>query len=258
VSSFSGRLKTGNPAFTMASGTIFDDWARADRRPTTMTVAGTAYKALALLAILTACAAVSWTRIQDGRMSQGLFFGSMIAGMIVGFATILKPAWAPVTAPIYAACEGFLLGAISLFFDAAYKGLVVQAVGLTFGVLFLMLFLYSSKLIRVTDRLRIAVVSATGAVFLFYMITWLLSLFGFGMARSILYGNGVLGIGLSVVVVGIAAFNLLLDFDFIEQRARYGAPKAMEWYGAFGLMVTLIWLYLEILRLLAKLQSNRD
>ncbi len=257
VSSIFGNTKTGNPAFRAASGTIFDDWAHADRRVSTMTVAGTAYKALALLVVLTICAAISWSQVENGTISRGLLVGSMIVGMVVALATIFRPTWAPYTSPLYAAAEGFFLGAISNIFEKMYgQGIAFQAVGLTFATLFVMLVLYSTRTIRVTDQLTRIIVGATGAVALVYIVSMLLNMFG--MHVPYIHSSGPIGIGFSVFVVGLAAFNLLLDFDFIETQSRRGAPKSMEWYGAFGLMVTLIWLYLEILRLLAKLQSNRD
>ncbi len=258
MSSLTSNMKTGNPVFNMAmdEGTIYGDWARTERRSTAMTVEGTALKALGLLVVLTICAAVSWTQSSNQTLSGGLLIGSAIGGMIVGLITSFKPTLAPFTAPLYAALEGFFLGAISNLFEMRFPGIAAQAVGLTFAVMFIMLGLYSFRVIRVTDQLTRAIVAATGAVCLVYFVTFLLGMFGV-MVPSI-FSHGPIGIAMSVLVVGLAAFNLLLDFDFIERSAAQGAPKSMEWFGAFGLMVTLVWLYLEILRLLAKLQSNRD
>jgi uncharacterized YccA/Bax inhibitor family protein len=163
---------------------------------------------------------------------------------------------------VYAALEGVFLGALSQVIQLQYQekypqygGIALQAVSLTVGVLFVMLFLYGARIIRVTDKLRIGIVMATGALCFFYLITALLSFFG--VMVPLVFSATPLGIGFSLFVVGLAAFNLLLDFDFIEHCANAGAPKYMEWYGAFGLIVTLVWLYLEILRLLRKLADQR-
>ncbi len=250
-----GNMKTGNPAFTAVPGTVFQDWAAVDRRSTTMTVTGTATKALALLAVLAACAAVAWTQADKAMISRGMVGGAVIGGLVFAFATIFKPTWAPYTAPLYAACQGFFLGAVSNIINQQFPGIAIQAVGLTFGVMFLMLTIYATRIIRVTDQLTRAIVAATGAIALLYLVTMALGFFGIRV--PFIFGAGPIGIAFSLFVVGLAAFNLLLDFDFIERQAAYGAPKRMEWYGAFGLMVTLIWLYLEILRLLMKLQSDR-
>ena len=167
--------------------------------------------------------------------------------------TMFKPTVAPWTAPLYAALEGVLLGAISQVVEqrGTGDGIAVQAVTLTCGVLFIMLFLYATRIIRVTDKLRMGIVVATSALCLFYLVAMVLSFFHVGV--PLLFSATSYGIGFSLFVVGLAAFNLLLDFDFIEKASATSAPKYMEWYGAFGLMVTLIWLYLEILRLLMKL-----
>ena len=167
------------------------------------------------------------------------------------------------TAPIYAAVEGVFLGAISQIVELKYGdrvsgagGIVMQAVSLTGGVLFVMMFVYATRIIRVTEKLQMAIVAATGALALFYIVSMVLSMFGFG-TMPVVFTASPMGIGFSLFVVGLAAFNLLLDFDFIEKSAQHEAPKYMEWYGAFGLMVTLIWLYMEILRLLMKLADRR-
>ena len=159
-------------------------------------------------------------------------------------------------APVYAIAEGLLLGGISAGFEARYPGIVVQAVGCTFGTLCCLLLAYQSGMIRATENFKLGIVAATGGIALLYLVTFLAGLFGFSLFSS-LYGSGLVGVGFSVVVVAIAALNLVLDFDFIEQAADRGAPKYLEWYGAFALMVTLVWLYLEILRLLAKLNDRR-
>src|SRR3990170_5101077 len=165
-----------------------------------------------------------------------------------------KPTWAPVTAPIYAALEGLALGALSAMLEARYPGIVIQAVALTFGTLAALLLAYRSGLIPVTKNFRMGVVAATGGIAIFYLVAMGLSFFGIRIA--FLHEGSWLGIGFSLFVIVIAALNLVLDFDFIEKGAEHGAPKFMEWYAAFGLMVTLIWLYLEILRLLSKLRNR--
>ena len=170
------------------------------------------------------------------------------------FGDGIQKEWSPVTAPLYALLEGLVLGGISAMFEMRYPGIAIQAVGLTFGTLFALLIAYSSGLIKVTDKFRLGVAAATGGIMLFYLAQMLLGFFGVRFLA--VNGSGAIGIGFSLIVVGIAALNLVLDFDFIEQGVRYGAPKYMEWYSAFGIMVTLVWLYLEMLRLLSKLNRR--
>lgn len=245
-------MRTSNPAF---SDTIYADWAAVDQRGTVMTVQGTVLKTLVLLIILMATATWSWTQAGVGAISMPLLFGSAIVGFVVAMITIFRPTVSPYTGPLYAAAEGVFLGAISNLLNQRYPGIASQAVGLTFATLFCMLLVYGTGLVRVTDRLRTGIVAATGAVALVYIVSMLLRLFG--MQVPYIHDAGPIGIAFSLFVVGLAAFNLLLDFDFIEQGARVGAAKYLEWYGAFGLMVTLIWLYLEILHLLRKIQDRR-
>ncbi|MGA8570889.1 MAG: Bax inhibitor-1/YccA family protein, partial [Desulfobaccales bacterium] len=164
------------------------------------------------------------------------------------------PAWAGVTAPLYALLEGLFIGGISAIADAQYPGIVIQAVGLTFGTCLALLLAYKSGMIRASEGFKRGIVAATGGIVLFYLVSFILGLFGVRM--PLIYGAGPVGIIFSLIVVTIAALNLVLDFDFIEQGTLQGAPKYMEWYGAFALMVTLIWLYLEILNLLMKLRSR--
>lgn len=178
----------------------------------------------------------------------------VFGGFITALVTIFKKEWAPVTAPIYALMEGLFLGGISAFMDLRYPGIAIQAVGLTFGVLLTMLVIYTSGMIRVTDKLRIGIIAATGGIALFYFLEIILSFFHINFVT--VNGSGPIGIAFSLFVCAIAALNLVLDFDFIEQGVNSGAPKYMEWYGAFGIMVTLVWLYLEILRLLSKMRSR--
>jgi uncharacterized YccA/Bax inhibitor family protein len=180
--------------------------------------------------------------------------GGLIGGLIVAMITIFKAEWSPITSPIYAILEGLAIGGISAMAEARFPGIVLQAVGLTFGTMFCLLFAYTSGIIRATENFKLGVVAATGGIFVVYLFTWILGFFG--VQIPFIHGSGLVGIGFSLFVVIIAALNLVLDFDFIESGVRGGAPKYMEWYGAFGLMVTLIWLYIEILRLLTKIQSR--
>jgi uncharacterized YccA/Bax inhibitor family protein len=254
-------VATSNPAF---SNDMFAGYEQVygAQRSTTMTVQGTAVKTFILLAIMGATATWSWNAIASGDIAFGVVAISGIGGFITALITIFKPTAAPWTAPIYAAFEGVFLGAISQVIQIRYGekydgvgGIVMQAVSLTGGVLCVMMFVYATRLIRVTDKLRTGIVVATGAIALVYVVSMVLRMFGFQV--PLIYSSGLLGIGFSLFVVGLAAFNLLLDFDFIEKSAQHEAPKFMEWYGAFGLMVTLIWLYMEILRLLMKLADRR-
>jgi len=253
-------VQTSNPAFSEA---VFSDfasqsaapaWAGEEARVQTMTIQGTTSKCLLSLAVLTGAGAWTWSLAASGTNVLPWVIGGVLVGTILAFATIFIPKIAPYTTLPYAAAEGLALGGISQFFDATYSGIVMNAILLTLAILFVMLALYTSRIIRVTDKLRIAIVAATGAILLVYVLTWILAMFGVGIPY--IHSNGLIGIGFSLFVVGIAAFNLLLDFDFIERGERAGLPKSMEWYGTLGLLITLVWLYLSILRLLAKLQER--
>jgi uncharacterized YccA/Bax inhibitor family protein len=222
----------------------------------TMTVPGTINKTGILLVCVVATSIWSWRQLDAApERLPLLIFGGAIGGLIFAMVTIFKKEWAPFTAPIYALLEGLVLGGISALYERQSQGIAMQAVGLTFGVLFAMLLAYRSGVIRVTDKLRMGIVAATGGIALFYIVEIVLGFFGIHFI-SINTGTP-LGIGFSLLVVAIAALNLVLDFDLIEHGVAAGAPKYMEWYGAFGLMVTLIWLYLEILRLLVKMRNRR-
>jgi uncharacterized YccA/Bax inhibitor family protein len=176
--------------------------------------------------------------------------GGIFGGLIVALVTIFKQTWAPLTAPIYALLEGLALGGISALFERTYPGVAMQAIGLTFGTLFVMLLAYKTGMIRATQSFKLGVIAATGGIAVFYLVEMALGFFH--VTVPAINGSGAVGIGFSLFVVVIAALNLVLDFDLIETGVQNGAPKYMEWYGAFALMVTLIWLYLEILRLLGK------
>ena len=223
----------------------------------TMTVGGTISAAGVLLVLLLAAGCVGWAQVSpapEGVRFPGWILPALLVGLGIAFLTIFKPRLARFTGPVYALVEGLLLGAISHVYNLAYGGIVVQAVGLTLAVFGLMLFLYATRVIKVTDKLRMGIVAATGAVFLVYMVSLVLRLFGADV--PFIHDASPIGILISLAVVVIAALNLVLDFDFIEQGAAKGAPKYMEWYGAFGLLVTLVWLYLELLRLMSKLRSR--
>lgn len=225
--------------------------------PRSMTVNGTAEKSAILLLCASAAAAVSWRWSAISPESVGaLAIAGFLLGFVVAIVTIFRQQFAPITAPIYAVLEGIALGAISAAINSRMPGIAEQAVLLTFGVLFGMLFAYRSGLIKVTQGFRLGVVSATFGIAAFYMIAFVASLFGSSFGYTALYGYGLFGIVFSAFVVIIASLNLVLDFDRIVRCAEAGAPQYMEWYGAFSLMITLVWLYLEILRLLSKLRSR--
>jgi uncharacterized YccA/Bax inhibitor family protein len=258
----------GNPALNENTFDQPYDYDAPDRG-SVMTVQSTAIKAAGLVGLTVVAAVFTWSISTSGGTFNGSvampwMLGGLVVGLILALITIFKPKAAPFTAPIYALAEGLFLGAVSAFYEASYghangqstafSGIVVQAVGLTLSVLALMLTLYATRIIRVTPKLAAGIIAATGAVFLVYVASFVLSFFG--VAIPYLHSSGPIGIGISVVIVGIAAFNLLLDFDLIERGAQQGAPKYMEWYAGFALLVTLVWLYLEILRLLAKLRSR--
>ena len=223
----------------------------------TMTIEGTANKTGLLLLICLATASWIWSQSYHAIVPSGAWpwmVGGALGGLVVAIATTMKPQWAPISAPLYAALEGLALGGISAFYATAYPGILIQAVSLTFGTLFVMLLVYRSGAIRVTPRFQKVMLIAVLAIGLYYVATMVMSLFG--VDTSYFNAGGTLGIGISVVIVGVAALTLLLDFDMIAKGVERGAPKAMEWYGAFGLMVGLVWLYLEILRLLGKINRR--
>ena len=244
-------MRSGNPALTadtFSAGRAYGD-------DQTMTVEGTVNKTAVTLLIIVATAFMTWKRAFAGEPVQGLMMGGLIGGLVLAMITIFKKTAAPITTPLYAACEGLALGGISAMYEARFPGIVMNAVGLTFGTLFALLMAYKSRMIQVTENFRLGLVAATGGIMLVYLAGFVLSFFG--VRIPLIHESGPVGILFSVVVVGVAAFNLVLDFDFIEHGAGRGAPKYMEWYGAFGLVVTLVWLYLEMLRLLSKLNSRR-
>ena len=222
-----------------------------------MTLEGTVNKTGLLLLCTVATAAWAWHLFMQSRSAAAvlpLLWIGTIGGFIFAMVTVFKKTWSPVTAPTYALLEGLALGSISAVLELRFPGIAIQSVSLTFGTLLVLLLAYRSGLIQVTQKFRLGVFAATGAIMLFYVVEMVLGFFGVHFAS--VNGSGAMGIGFSVIVVIIASLNLVLDFDFIESGVRAGAPKYMEWYGAFGLMITLVWLYLEMLRLLTKIRGR--
>ena len=244
-------MRTSNPAL---NDKVFDLGRSTGN---VMTINGTVNRTGILLCLLMFTAIFSWDRaysaVDPGELYPWLI-GSGIAGFVVALITVFKKTAAPITAPIYAAIEGILLGMLSAFYEMQFPGLVFQAILLTFGTLFALLMAYRSGVIKATENFKLGVFAATGGIALIYLTTFILSFFG--VSIPYIHGSGTIGILFSLFVVVIAALNLVLDFDFIERGAERGAPKYMEWYAAFGLLVTLIWLYIEMLRLLSKLRSR--
>lgn len=219
-----------------------------------MTVRGTVQKFGLLMIMVLGAASFTWGLYYKGVDVRPWMWGSMIGGFVLALVIMFKKEWAPYLALGYALLEGLFLGAISAFFDAALPGIVMQAVMLTFGTAGAMYVLYNLGIIRATNTFKKVVITATAGIAFFYLISLVLRLFGIQM--PFLHDNGMIGIGISLVIVVVAALNLILDFDMMEQGAAHGAPKYFEWYSAFGLLVTIVWLYLEILRLLSKLSSR--
>ena len=241
-------MRSGNPA--LSSKTFTNINREASEK---MTIEGTVNKTAMSLLLLMATASYTWINPSPGLMILGF-----IGGLIMALITIFKKTWAPYTVPGYALLEGLALGGVSRIFEAQYPGIASQAIFLTFGILAALLLAYKTGFIKPTENFKLGVFAATGGIFIMYLISFVMSFFGSGMSILNPNNTSMLSIGFSLFVVVIASLNLVLDFDFIEEGAEMGAPKYMEWYGAFGLLVTLIWLYLEILRLLAKLQSRRN
>ena len=223
----------------------------------TMTIQGTVNKTGLLLLFVVVAAAWTWG-MAHSETPEAVYpwvLGGVIGGLVAALVTIFKKEWSPISAPVYALLEGLVLGGISAFFEKAYPGIAVQAISLTFGVLFVLLLAYKLRIVQATRGFKLGVIAATGGIALVYAVNMMMNLFGHA-SMSFLNAATPLGIGISLFVVIIASLNLIIDFDMIETGARMGAPKYMEWYGAFGLMVTLIWLYMEILRLLSKLRRR--
>lgn len=251
-------MRSGNPVLSDSTFLDLGSGAVLSRPADAMTLNGTITKTGVLLFLTVLTAAFAWTQSVNAAgptaAAPVYLWGGVIGGLVMALITIFKKQWAPVTAPIYAILEGFFLGAISGIYAHFYEGIVIQAVLLTFGTLFALLFAYRSGMIKVTDKFRAGVIAATGGIFLIYMAT--LALGFFNISIPYIHESGMIGIGFSLVVVVIAALNLVLDFDLIETGVSNGAPKYMEWFAGFALLVTLVWLYIEFLRLLAKIQSR--
>lgn len=251
-------FQSGNPTL---SEKVFDrSLSTGDNG--TMTVRGSINKFGFLMLMVIAGAAYTWhlyASFQEQTMSM-FMWGGVIGGLITALIISFKPTTARFLAPLYGLLEGFFIGAISAVLNAAfsekYPGLIMQAVGLTFGVALAMFLLYNFRIIRATQRFKSVVFGATAGIAIFYLITLVLRMFNVDL--PFMYNASPLGIGISIFIVAIAALNLILDFDMIEQGANAGAPKYMEWYGAFGLLVTMVWLYIEILKLLSRFASSRD
>lgn len=242
-------MRTANPALNAATFTLAVP-GTTDR----MTLSGTVNKTGILLLVLSAATLLTWNTRDPGTNWAWAFFGA-IGGFIVALITTFKKEWAPITAPIYAGLEGVFIGGISSIFEAAFPGIVMQAILLTFGTLGALLLAYSTGMIKPTENFKHGVVAATGGIALVYLVSMILG--SFHVNVPLINSSGLIGILFSLFVVVVAALNLVLDFDFIENGCNAGAPKYMEWYAAFGLMVTLVWLYIEVLRLLSKLRSRR-
>jgi len=243
--------RSTNPAM---NNKIFENVAVADRGEQ-MTVQGTVNKTILLFLLVLLTSTITWRMFTAGNaLYATLLWVGVIGGLISALVTFFKKDWAMYTAPIYALFEGLFLGGISAVFNAKYPGIAFQAIGLTFGVLAVLLLVYKAGIIRATEKFKRGIIAATGGIAVFYIINWILSFFGMSVNFA---SMGLLGIGIQLVIVVVAALNLVMDFDFIEQGSAAGAPKYFEWFGAFGLMVTLVWLYLEILRLLSLL-TGRD
>ena len=256
-------MRTGNPTLndkTFENFGVYRQGQALDRPAAdSMTIQGTAQKTMFLLLLAMGTACFTWSKTfsaveANSAAAMPWAFGGAIVGLITALVICFKHTWAPTLAPVYALSEGLFLGGVSASLETQYPGIVIQAVGGTFGTLAGLLLAYQSGLIRATENFKLGIVAATGGICLVYLISMVGGLLGFPI--PFIHSAGPIGIGFSLVVVVIAALNLVLDFDFIEQAAERGAPKYLEWYGAFALMVTLVWLYMEILRLLSKLRSR--
>jgi len=255
--------KSSNPIF---SRTKFNASAYTTDQSQVMTMNGTINKTFIMLLMVIVSASLTWkaalpysisatggVSLYNPGLVSMLMIGGLIGGLIAALVTVFKKEWAGITAPIYAIFEGLFLGGLSAWVESMFPGLVIKAVMLTFGVFFLMLMAYRLQIIKPTQKLMMGIMIATGAIALFYLVQMILNMFGVMLPTQ---GNGLIGIGFSVVVVAIAALNLILDFKMVEDGVAQRAPKFMEWYASFGLLVTLVWLYIEILHLLMKLQSR--
>ncbi|MCC7373155.1 MAG: Bax inhibitor-1/YccA family protein [Verrucomicrobiales bacterium] len=243
-------MRTSNPVLRS------ETFAIPNVAGTSMTVGGTVAKTAFFLVLAMVPALAIYNLAMRGTPVGAFMMAGAIGGLVLALITSFKPAWASITGSLYCLAEGLLLGGLSAHFESRFPGIAVSAAGCTLGTLAGLLLAYQSGLIRVTQNFRLGVFAATAGIALFYLVCFVLRFFGIQVPY--IHESGLIGIGFSAFVVIVAALNLVLDFDFIEQGAANGAPKHMEWYAAFGLMVTLIWLYIEILRLLAKIMGRRS
>jgi len=248
-------FKSGNPAL---SDKMFQETITLPGSDV-MTERGTLNKFFGLFIMLMAAASFTWKAFYDGKDVFPWMMGAAIGGLIIAFAMAFKKEWSHILAPIYAFLEGVFVGGISAVYNNAFAktapGIVMQAVLLTFGAVIAMFLLYRFQIIKATEKFKSVIFIATAGIAVFYLLSMVLRMFGIDIA--FIHEGSMMGIIFSLVVVVVAALNLILDFDMIERGAAMNAPKYMEWYGAFALMVTIVWLYLEILRLLAKMSSRR-
>lgn len=248
---FTGVMRTANPTL---SEKLFSNFGHVyDSHK--MTIEGAVNKTGLLLILLVIMGAFSWQAfLVFPEFALFGVIGSALAALVVAIVLIFKREYAAILAPIYALLEGVVLGVLSALFESLYSGIVMQAILVTIGVLFALLFAYKSRWVEATENFKLGVIAATGGIFVVYLISFIAGLFG--VSIPYIHESGAIGIAFSLFVVVVAALNLVLDFDFIEKGAMHGAPKYMEWYGAFGLLVTLVWLYLEVLKLLSKVRSR--
>lgn len=251
-------FKSGNPTLSEKrfKDTVLDNVVTHENA---MTVRGTLNKFGFLFLMVLGTSFYSWKEFAEGGNVMPLIWTGAIGGLVVAIILVFKKEWSPYLAPAYALLEGLFVGAVSAYYDYAFAGvapnIIINAVGLTLGTAVAMYLLYSFKIIKPTEKFKSIIITATAGIAIFYIIVLVMRGFGYNNF-SFLHEGSAIGIGFSLFVVALAALNLILDFDMIEQGAELGAPKYMEWYGAFGLLVTIVWLYLEILRLLSKLSSR--
>ena len=244
------RYRTSNPALntnTFKSVSSSNSFAFDQK----MTIKGTVDKTAICLILLLIPA---YYVFNSG--SVGYAIPGAVIGFFLAMVTIFNRKWSQYTVPVYSVAQGFFLGGVSYYFNQSYEGIVLQSIFLTVCILFSLLFAYRSKIIRATENFKLGLFAATGGIFLLYLVDFIMSFFGSGISVLDTNNSSNLSIGVSLFIVVIASLNLVIDFDFIEEGSEIGAPKYMEWYGAFGLLVTLIWLYLEILRMLAKMRNR--
>ena len=243
--------RTSNPFITDKR---MQGFAQADTSEGVMTSEGALTKTGILLLLALLSAAWVWKNAFAGANVMPYVVVGGIAGLIVAIFTMFKPQYVAFTAPVYAVLEGLVLGGVSAMYASMLDGVVMKAAMLTFAILFMMLFVYRTGMIKVTDKLKSFLTISMGGIFVFYMLSWVLSFFGIPMMS--IFSGGIIGIGISLFIVVVASLTLLWDFDTIDKMAASRAPKYMEWYGAFTLMITIVWLYLEILRLVSMLSRD--